>query len=152
LFLNGHIDDADLKQDEVAMLGEIAGLGPDADYIRQASYGPDERDVLKENLQYLLNSLGRGGKKVLADELEVYPTTLSRWLNGSVPHASTLRQLVLHFGLASGTDLRKDPVFLSAQPISQTERRDWLHSRIDNMRVDELRELYPALQRLLEER
>src|SRR5262245_7372697 len=105
LFLNGDIDDADLKQHEVTMLGKIAGLGTDVYHVWIAGYGPYESDVLKSNLRYLINSPGRGGKKVLAEELGVDPTTLSRWLNWSfVPHASTLRQMVSHFGLASGTD------------------------------------------------
>lgn len=152
-FLNGDTDDAALEQHEVAMLAEIVGLGEEADHLRHAGYALDDCDVLSENLRYLLNSLGRGGKKALAGDLGVDPTTLSRWLNGSfVPQTSTLRQLVSNFGLPPNTDLEEDPIFLSAEPISATERRSWLHGRIEDLQADELRALYPALRRLLEER
>jgi transcriptional regulator with XRE-family HTH domain len=153
LFLNGDIDDVDLKQHEVTMFAEVVGLGHEPDHLRHAGYTLGDCNILVENLRYLLNSLGRGRKKVLAGELGVDPTTLSRWLNGSfVPQASTLRQLVFRFGLPPATDLQEEPVFLSAQPISETERRSWLHRRIDDLRPDELGVLYPALRRLLEDR
>jgi transcriptional regulator with XRE-family HTH domain len=137
----------------LAMFGEVVGAGDEPDNLRHAGYALDGCNVLVENLRYLLNSLGRGGKKVLAGELGVDPTTISRWLNGSfIPQTSTLRQLISHFGLPPHTDLQEDPIFLSAEPISATERRNWLHGRIANLPPDELRALYPALRRLLEDR
>lgn len=152
-FLNGDLDDVALDSGELSMLAEVVGLGDEADNLRHAGYAFGTSDLLAENLRYLLNSLGRGGKKALAGEIGVDPTTLSRWLNGSfVPHTSTLRQLLSHFGLPPETNLEQEPIFLSAQPISAVERRKWLHERIDSLRSDELRDLYPALRRLLEER
>jgi transcriptional regulator with XRE-family HTH domain len=151
--LNGEIEDARLDQKEVEMIAEVVGLGSEPDQLRHAGYALADCDVLIENLRYLLNSLGRGGKKTLAGDLGIDPTTVSRWLNGSfVPQTSTLRQLVSHFGLPLDIDLRVEPVFLAAQPTSAVERRNWLHNRIEGLRPDELRALYPALHRLLEER
>ena len=110
-------------------------------------------DVLQENLRQLLGSLERGGKKQLAMELRLDPTTISRWLSAkSRPAAPTLAQLVRYFGLSTSTDLTIDAVFLSPDPQSITERKEWLRDRIDSMDADHLRELYPALQRLLDER
>lgn len=152
-FLVGDIDDAALGADELAMIAEVVGLGDEPDNLRHAGYAFADADILTENLKYLLNSLEHGKKKDLARAIGVDPTTLSRWLNGSVvPQRSNLRQLVFHFGLHHDTNLVEDPIFLSVEPVSATERRKWLHERIDKLRPDELSELYPALRRLLEER
>jgi transcriptional regulator with XRE-family HTH domain len=152
-FLIGDIDDANLNPQEVAMFAEVVGVGIEADNLRYPGYAFANSDLLTENLRYLLNTLGRGGKKGLAGEIGVDPTTLSRWLNGTfVPQTSTLRQLISHFGLPPNTNLEEDPIFLSAHPISAAERRNWLHERIEHLRSDELRDLFPALRRLLEER
>jgi transcriptional regulator with XRE-family HTH domain len=109
-------------------------------------------NVLQTNLQFLFETLEHGGKKVLAESLELDPTTISRWLKGSyAPHGPTLQQLVSYFGLPAATDLRSEPVFLSIEPIAISQRRAWLHRRVEALAPDELRELYPALKRLLEE-
>lgn len=152
-FLNGEIDDAELNRHELAMFAELVCVGDEPDNLRHAGYAFDGCNILVENLRYLLNSLGRGGKKVLAAELGVDPTTISRWLNGSfVPQTPTLRHLISRFGLPLDADLYEQPIFLSALPISIVERRGWLHKRIDDLPPDELKALYPALRRMLEER
>ena len=92
-----------------------------------------------------------GGKKALAAEFGIDPTTVSRWLNGaSQPIERSLRQIGAYFGVPSGVDLRSDPVFLSAEPVALSERRRWLMERLESLPADEFRELYPALRRLLE--
>ena len=107
-------------------------------------------DVLKENLSYLLGSLEHGGKKKIAADLSIDPTTISRWLSGVItPQGSTLKRLSNYFGLAAETDLRKSAVFLSVEPVSLPERRRWLNQQIEALSGNELRELYPALQRIL---
>jgi transcriptional regulator with XRE-family HTH domain len=113
----------------------------------------DGCNVLVENLKFLFNTLGRGGKKSLAHELGVAQTTVSRWLNGSnEPKAYNLRQMIIYFGLKPETDLRETPVFLSVEPVALTDRRNWLHGRLNALSSYDLRELYPALRRLLEEK
>jgi transcriptional regulator with XRE-family HTH domain len=96
-------------------------------------------------------------KGTKADELwgslGVEPTTVSRWLNGSYkPQASNLRRMVTYFELPPDTDLRETPLFLSEEPVALTDRRNWLHSRLNALSSADLRDLYPALRRLLEER
>lgn len=110
-------------------------------------------NILTENLQFLIGSMEHGGKKQLASDLGVDPTTVSRWLGGrSVPPQRTLRQLSDRFGFPSTADLAADPIFLCARPVSMAEQRSWLHQRINDMSPEDLRELFPALERLLEER
>jgi transcriptional regulator with XRE-family HTH domain len=107
-------------------------------------------DVLKENLSYLLDSLEHGGKKKVAADLGIDPTTISRWLSGAItPQSSTLKRLSNYFGLPAETDLSKAAVFLSVEPVSLPERRRWLNQQIEALSANELRELYPALQRIL---
>jgi hypothetical protein len=38
------------------------------------------------------------------------------------------------------------------EPVAATERRRWLHARIEALSPDEFRELYPALRRMLGDR
>jgi transcriptional regulator with XRE-family HTH domain len=120
--------------------------------LRFADLVSDSCNVLVENLKFLFDTLGRGGKKSVAEELGVAQTTVSRWLNGSYePQAYNLRQMIIYFGLRPDTDLRETPVFLSVEPVALTERRNWLHSRLNALSSADLRDLYPALRRLLEE-
>jgi len=151
--ISGRLADEHVRDEHVRELGLVLELGGDAENLRYPPPGLDRGKVFRENLRFLFNSLGRGGKTNLAVDLEVDPTTISRWLNGSYePHSTTIQRLVSHFGLPLGTNLFEEPLFLSAEPAAMTERRQWLHSRLDGLSVDELRELYPALRRLLEER
>lgn len=148
----GRLTDENIGEQECGQLARVLGLDAEPDSLRFGDFASEQCDVLRENLTYLLNTLGHGGKKALAAAFHIDPTTISRWLNGSSqPTDSTLKQLGTYFGLPSGTDLRVDPVFLSAEPVSLAERRRWLTARLEALSVDEIRELYPALRRLLEE-
>jgi hypothetical protein len=110
------------------------------------------RNVLVENLKFLFDDLGHGGKKKLAEFFDVDPTTISRWLGGaSEPQGPGLRRLVSYFSLPMDTDLRRDAVFLSLEPVSSVAKRHWVRDRLDNLPEKDLQELYPALRRMLKE-
>jgi transcriptional regulator with XRE-family HTH domain len=149
-FIRGAVGDSELAP----RIREIArALDQDENDLVVSDFVGDRVDILQTNLQFLFETLEHGGKKALAAALDLDPTTVSRWLNGTyVPHGQTLQQLVSYFGLPAGTDLRSEPVFLSVEPIAITQRRVWLHQRIDALPLDALRELYPALRLLLDER
>jgi hypothetical protein len=51
--------------------------------------------------------------------------------------------------LSAGTDLEKEPLFLSPLPVSLRERKRWLHEQIDRIDTETLNDLFPALKRLL---
>jgi transcriptional regulator with XRE-family HTH domain len=110
------------------------------------------RNLLAENLKFLFDDLERGGKKKLAEFFDVDPTTISRWLAGaSEPQGPGLRRLVSYFNLPMDTDLRRDAIFLSLEPVSSVAKRHWVRDRLDNISEKDLQELYPALRRMLEE-
>jgi transcriptional regulator with XRE-family HTH domain len=148
--VEGRVLDDQVGVTECSQLARAIGMTSEAETLRFADMVGAECDVLRENLGYLMNALGHGGKKALAAKFGVDPTTISRWLNGtSQPNEATLRQLATYFGIPAGTDLRNDPVFLSLDPVALSERRQWLISRLESLSADELRDLYPALRRML---
>jgi transcriptional regulator with XRE-family HTH domain len=149
----GTLNDGQMPARDVRKLAHAFELGDEDDNLRFADFVSDGCNILAENLKYLSESLGHGGKKSLAAKLDVNPTTVSRWLNGSSqPPQSTLLQIATYFGMKLDTNLQEDPVFLSSQPAGLVERRRWLHTRLEALSAEDLRDLYPALRRLLEER
>jgi transcriptional regulator with XRE-family HTH domain len=148
--VEGNASDDQVGDSECSKLARAIGMASEAETLRFADMVGTYCDVLRENLTYLMNALGHGGKKALAAKLSVDPTTISRWLNGtSQPSGATLSQLASYFGIPGGTDLRSDPVFLSVEPVAVSERKQWLVSRLESLSADELRDLYPALRRML---
>ena len=151
--VRGDLDDSGLGEREVAELSALFGMSEKEQDLRYRDLVAEYGNVLGENLAYLLNSLERGGKKSLADAVGIDPTTISRWLNGSFsPHRTTLQALASHFGLPAGIDLEEDPVFLSAEPVTQTEQRRLISSQLDRLSTEDFRQLYPALRRMLGDR
>jgi transcriptional regulator with XRE-family HTH domain len=132
---------------EIRQLAEAFGL-PEEELAHSDFVAGGGTDILLENLRYLLGNLERGGKQALVESLGLDPSTVSRWLKGTRPQSSTLHDLRAYFGLSPTTDLKTDPLFLSLEPVSSFERRRWLQERIGEMSSEELRELFPALQRL----
>jgi transcriptional regulator with XRE-family HTH domain len=150
--VTGELEDARLTDTQLSDLAAALHLD-DAEGLRFSDMVHEHAIVLKENLNYLFGSLEHGRKKILAKEMGVDPTTISRWLNGAYPpQTPSLGRLVSCFGLPEGTNLREDPVFLSAEPVAVLERRKLIRDAIDALSEKEFRELYPALRRLLEER
>lgn len=150
---DGSLSDDRVTSVQLRELARAFELEEEGETLRFSDLVRDGTKILMENLRFLIGNLGHGEKKVLAKELEIDPTTVSRWLNGTYePQSPTLQQLMTHFGLPSKTDLRHDPIFLSAEPVSDAERRHWLFRRIDELSSSEIRELYPALRRMLEDR
>ena len=77
---------------------------------------------------------------------------ISRWLAGtSEPQGPALRQVASYFGLPMDTNLRRDPVFLSLEPVSLVAKRHWVRDRLDKLSEQDLQDLYPALRRMLDE-
>ena len=150
--VRGELDDASVSESEVSDLAIVLEGAGGGDALRRPELVSENHNVALENVRYLLGSLERGGKSSLARALGVDPTTVSRWLSGSSePERPTLGRLVAYFGLPSSTDLRSEPIFLLADPLSSTERRKFLRELIEALPDRELQDLFPALKRLLEE-
>jgi transcriptional regulator with XRE-family HTH domain len=151
--LAARIDDADVGPDQLARLGQAFGHDDGGETLRFADLVTEGCDVLRENLRHLFGQLPHGEKKRAAGALGVDPTTISRWLSGgSAPQTPMLHLLRAQFALPEDVDLRTAPVFLTSEPLGAIAQRRWLHERLDALTSTELRSLFPALRRLLEER
>jgi len=107
-------------------------------------------DILVENIRHLIDGLPHGQKKEFAAKLGVDVTTVSRWIGGAQrPTKKKLEEIGKYFGLPPGTDLDSEAIFLWTEPISESQMKSWITETI--LRVDgkTLREIYPALRRLL---
>lgn len=151
--VSDRIVDSALTSAQLTDLSRALDLSEDGSDLRYSDLlGDSHRHVLAENLKFLFDSLEHGGKKKLAKSFGVDPTTISRWLAGtSEPQGPGLRQIVSYFGLPIDTDLRRDAVFLSLEPVSSVGKRHWVRDRLDKLSEQELQDLYPALRRMLEE-
>lgn len=109
----------------------------------------DKVDVLSENLSYLFESIEQ---KQLAKEIGVTKDAVSKWKNAKQgikeKNLSALRQ---YFRLPSETNLKTDPIFLSWTPIDDPRRREWINEQIKEIDSDELRDLFPAFEKLLKD-
>lgn len=120
--------------------GELSGDLPTA----------HEVDILAENIRFLINTLPHGEKKKFAAKLGIDVTTVSRWIKGAQrPTKTKLKQIVNYFGLPPDTDLEGEAVFLWTGPISESQMKDWISARIEHLNGKTIREIFPALRKLL---
>lgn len=106
-------------------------------------------DILAQNLTYLLDSLEHGKRQELAQNLHVHKGTVSRWgARTRRPSLPKLQKLAEHFGLSVGK-LQKEPLFLSIEPVTAVQKREWVCEQVRKVPEKELAELYPALRKLL---
>lgn len=107
-------------------------------------------DVLVENIRHLINGLPHGQKKEFAAKLRVDVTTVSRWIGGAQhPTKKKLEEIGKYFGLPPGTDLEDEAIFLWTDPISESQMKSWITENIQMADGKTLREVFPALRRLL---
>ena len=107
-------------------------------------------DILVENIRHLINGLPHGQKKEFAAKLGVDVTTVSRWIGGAQrPTKKKLEEIGKYFGLPPGTDLDSEAIFLWTDPVSETQMKSWLMEQIQQIDRKTLREVFPALRRLL---
>jgi len=107
-------------------------------------------DILVENIRHLIDGLPHGQKKKFAAKLGVDVTTVSRWIGGAQrPTRKKLEAIARYFGLPPGTDLDSDPIFLWTDPISESQMKSWITENIQEADGKTLREIFPALRRLL---
>ncbi len=132
------------SESEVA---EIANnLGISSDEIKINLFLEDQIVILKENLEYLFESIEQ---KQLAKEIGVSKDAVSKWKLGKQKISKkNLTNIHRYFRLPSDVNLEDDPVFLSWTPIDDKRRRFWLHQQIEEMDSDTLRDLFPTFERL----
>lgn len=109
-------------------------------------------DILHENVRYLVRQLDGERQRAVAFDLGVSEVTFSRWAHGRQrPQRSNLVALIGYFGLPYETDLTIDAVFLWPGPISDYEKRAWVRRQVGRISSNQLRQIFPALERLLED-
>ena len=138
----------ELTAKEKKALANVTGLSPEdfyADLLEKQGV-----NILVENIRHLINGLPHGQKKEFAAKLEVDVTTVSRWIGGAQrPTKKKLEEIGKYFGLPPGTDLDSEPIFLWTEPISESQMKSWIIDTIQQTDGKTLREIFPALRRLL---
>ena len=146
--LEGYGEIVSLTAKEKKVLAASTGLELDdlsADLLRKNAV-----NVFAENVRHLVGTLPHGMKKEFAAKVGVDATTVSRWIGGAQrPGKKKLEEICRYFGLPAGTDLDADAIFLGLDPVSEAQVRSWISEKIDQMDGKTLREIYPALKRLL---
>lgn len=146
--LEGHGET--LTQKEKKAIANAAGLAPeDHSGNLLEKHGVD---ILVENTRHLINGLPHGKKKEFAAKLGVDVTTVSRWISGAQrPTKKKVQEIGKYFGLPPETDLDSDAIFLWTEPISESQMKIWVMEKIQEMDQKAVREIFPALRRLLKQ-
>jgi hypothetical protein len=143
---------APIGPEEVTRASQAAGVSEEEIACSRLVVA-DGVNVLQENLKFLLQDVEHGRKGTVAQRLDVHPSTLSKWCVGKQrPERKKLSPLCDCLGVEAGTDLEQVSLFLRPGPVGDGQRRRWLHDRIARLSPELLRALFPALERLLEER
>lgn len=141
-----------ITHDEQSRLCDLLGIEPE-DLQSSNLVATNNVDILKENVQYLLNNLGHGEALKLADAVQVTQPTISEWRNWKRRKCigkDHQHRLVQYFSLPQQTDMETEPLFLSTEPIGEKNKRGVLVKWINGMKAGDLERLFPALQKLLE--
>lgn len=135
--------------DELRALAKTAGVSARA--LKETDLVVDGKvSMLYENLACLIGGLEKGKKSKLAASLGIHPATISGWLSGKTrPERPSQAAICRYFRLPSGTDLEREPLFLSYPPMGETARKRWLKERIDQMDAGKLQEAFAAVDAVL---
>ena len=102
------------------------------------------------NIARLLVQLEHGEKEVLAGQLGVNVSTITRWKNGTaMPPVKTLQRIADIFGLESYRDLTDGYLFYSLEPVTTRERRQEIREAIEKLDDTAFEMMYPAFRRLV---
>lgn len=142
LILRGQFTPKELKK-----FAEVAGQNEDI--VMHSPMFEENVNVLLENVQHLAKSYGQ---KKMADKIGVADITVSRWCNQKQKiNPSNIEAIHHRLQLPSNIDIRTDPIFLFLTPFEDAERKKWLNERINELDAGTLRDLFPALEKLLKD-
>jgi hypothetical protein len=111
-------------------------------------FGLPSKEIIKENIKYLMTGFPRGERKKMAVALHVTQETVSRWHKTGVTNSNRPPEILRYLGLDPTIELDKIPLFLSFQPIGKYAQRRWFLNRLDEISSTELSKLFPLLQKL----
>ena len=107
--------------------------------------------MFRLNLEALLATHEYGSKGKLAEAVGVSRNAVSNWVKGKHPPTRpNLRGIAVFFGLPPGTDLWRQPLFVSYRPTTLRGRRARLIELLKELPDDRLQELLPAFETMLE--
>jgi hypothetical protein len=110
------------------------------------------QNILQQNIEFLFAVSHHGIQVKVATLLGINKSTVHRWTSHKVaPKRKWFPALCEIFNLPSGTDLEVELVFLEPDNFTPDQKKTWLHSKVDQLAEDDLRLLYPALKRLLDD-
>ncbi len=144
----GLLSGSDPSREEADAIASVAGL--EREELLGVPLYARESSVLHENLGYLVASLPQGEQKAAAVFIGISASQLSRWqkMKGR-PRKANIRKLLRFHGMDPDTDLEKDPLFLSMEPLSGYAQKAWVAGRVQDMPASEIATIYPALKKLL---
>ena len=117
--------------------------------IKLAQTGGD-LEIWQENFLFLLTKIPHGKNQDFASKLGFDPSNISKWKNRKQkPEKNKKAAVKKYFGIPLNFDLEEDLLFLSLDPISIQEKKDWICKRINQLNPNAIQELFPAFQRLL---
>ena len=106
-----------------------------------------------ENFVLLCNKRLKSPNKVCAD-LGYSSATATKWKNGSVPRDTTLKSIADYFGITV-EELIRDPeekVAAPAEPAPTSPLSDRFNNKLDQLTLQELRELEAFMDSLIKNR
>jgi len=123
----------------------------DAEYLYAGGVEEHQAQLIHENIRYLLLSIPWGENQDLIEALQIQPSTLNRWKNGSMrPGRFFQAKICRYFGVPDPGELKTAYLFLGLSPSTAAERKAQIKRMIDSADKDEFERLYPALLKLLQ--
>ncbi|WP_020602259.1 hypothetical protein [Spirosoma spitsbergense] len=134
-----------VNENEIRLLIDVFNL-TEEEFQLTNLLNSSSHDVLRENLNYLINSNStHGEKKVLASRLGVENGTISRWLNGTRrPVKDEQEEFKRIFSVKPSYNLEKDPIFMSYEYFGFNEIIEW-----GNQRKERVVESFDVIRRLI---
>lgn len=123
----------------------------DCEYLFRESIEKEKDVLIRENIQYLLNSIPWGDNQTFVEELEIQASTLTRWKNGKMkPSKYYQKKICKYFGVADVDSLKTAFLFLGLSPTTVAEKKLHLKRLLDGIDHERLEIMYPALVKLLQ--
>ena len=135
---------------EAELLVLVEQFGLDKETLLSGKLFESEKELLKQNVQFLIDSLPKGENQKWGEVLGVHPQQLSRWSAGEInPQPKNLKKLLRLHGLDPETDLKTVALFLQQEDISSFKKKEWVLKRLERMNPTEVAKIFIALKRML---
>ena len=123
----------------------------DCEYLYREAIEEKKDLLIRENIQYLLNSIPWGDNQDFVEALEIQASTLTRWKNGKMkPSKFYQAKICKYFGVPDAESLKTAFLFLGLAPTTATEKKLHLKRLLDSIDREKLEAMYPALVKLLQ--